>query len=772
LVADDQTAHRVSANLHDAEARFRSAFEAAGIGMAIVDLDGAMVRVNQELTNVLGYTTEQLLGSGGLRAVAHPDERHGVQSDDFPRLVAGEIDRYQRERRYLHADGSTIWGATTIALVRDSHGRPQYAIAQMQDVTARRAAEERAGRRAAQQGALARLSQIALGEQDLPALARATVRAITEILDVTLAGLAEVSPGENGLRFVSGAHSDDVGDSDAARLDEGHALLTLSRREPVVVGDAAGETRFDPSGLLARGIASGVTVPVTGVEDVPFGVLGMYATEARAFDADDLAFLQAVANVLTGAVRRLAAERGLRFQALHDPLTKLPNRALLLDRLRLALARGRREHRWVVLLYVDLDDFKNVNDSLGHAAGDALLRELSPRLADVLRPSDTLARLAADEFAILCEGLDEVTESAAIAERILAVVGRPMTVGGVELRPTASVGIALAEPGVAADGEDLLRDASVAMYRAKHAGRGRYELFDDRMRAETVERVALTNDLRRAIEAGDLRLVYQPVVAFAQRRVTGFEALVRWTHPELGEIGPARFIPLAEQHGLIAPLGSWVLREALDQQCRWRDAGLELGAMRMSVNVSRVQLGRPDLAAEILGALAQRGLEPSSLTVEVTESAVMEDPDVAHATLHALHASGVNIALDDFGVGQSSLACLRDLPLDALKLDRGFITSLATSREAAAIVRAVTDMARTLGFTVVAEGIETEAQGQVVEALGCEVGQGFLYARPVSPGEAPAVVEALDALLGGPPEGPALRAILPQQRAAARRRSA
>ncbi|MDX6700730.1 MAG: hypothetical protein QOF26_956, partial [Baekduia sp.] len=500
-MGDDQTARRASATLHDAEARFRSAFEAAGIGMAIVALDGAMLRVNQELTNVLGYTAEELLGSGGIRAVAHPDERTGAASDDFTRLVSGEIDRYQRERRYLHADGSTIWGATTIALVRDSDGRPQYAIAQMQDITARRAAEERAERRAAQQGALARLSQIALGEQDLPALARATVRAITEILDVTLAGLAEAAPGENGLRFVSGAHSDDVGDNVAARLDEGHALLTLRRHEPVVVGDAAGETRFDPSGLLARGIASGVTVPVTGVDDEPFGVLGMYAIEARAFDGDDLAFLQAVANVLTGAVRRLAAERGVRFQALHDPLTKLPNRALLLDRLRLALARGRREGRWVALLYLDLDDFKNVNDSLGHAAGDALLRELAVRLADVLRPSDTLARLAADEFAILCEGLEEVAESATIAERLLAVVGRAVTVAGVELRPTASLGIALAEPGVAADGEDLLRDAGLAMYRAHRAGVGRYELFDDRMRAETVERVALTNDLRGAIEA-------------------------------------------------------------------------------------------------------------------------------------------------------------------------------------------------------------------------------------------------------------------------------
>jgi len=326
-------------------------------------------------------------------------------------------------------------------------------------------------------------------------------------------------------------------------------------------------------------------------------------------------------------------------------------------------------------------------------------------------------------------------------------VAEPLDVAGVSLRPTASVGIALAGPGAAGEGEDLVRDSGVAMYRARRAGRGRAELFDDAMRAETVERLALTNDLREAIEAGGLRLVYQPLVALGRRRVSGFEALVRWTHPERGEIPPGRFIPLAEQNGLIDPLGRWVLREAVDQLARWRATGFALD-MGMSVNVSRVELSRPGLAEEIFAVLGDHDLAPDRLVVEVTESAVMDDPEVANATLDALHARGVRIALDDFGVGQSSLACLRDLPLDALKLDRQFITSLASSREAAAIVRAVCDMARALGFGVVAEGVETEAQRQVVEALGCDFGQGFLYARPARPGDVPGVVAALDAALG------------------------
>ncbi|HEV7750347.1 MAG TPA: EAL domain-containing protein [Baekduia sp.] len=745
---DGQTGGRGAGVLGDAEARFRSAFEEAGIGMAIVGLDGRFLRVNRELARILGRTVQELLDSAGIAAVSHLDDLDS-RLGDFARLIAGEMDRYQRDRRYAHADGRTIWGATTLSLVRDEAGGPLYAIGQLEDITARRAAEDRAGRRAAQQSALARLSQLALTEQRFPALARATVRSITEILDVTLAGLAERSADHDGLRFVIGAHSDDAGDSAAARLDERHALHTLAEARPVVVRDTATETRFDVAGLLARGLASGVTVPVAGEDAEPFGVLGMYATAPRAFDDDDLAFLQSVANVLTAALRRIAAERGLRHQSLHDPLTKLPNRALLLDRLRLALARGRRARTWTAVLYLDVDDFKNVNDSLGHVAGDELLRELAPRLSDVLRPSDTLARLGGDEFAVLCEGLDEVAESAAIAERLLDAAARSLTLDGVELQPTACIGIALVGPDSSARGDDLLRDADVAMYRAKRVGRGRYELFDDGMRAETIERVALTNDLRRAIERSELRLVYQPVVRFSDRRVAAFEALVRWTHPERGEIPPGRFIPLAEQHGLIAALGTWVLHEALDQQRRWREAGLALGDMSMSVNVSRVQLSRPELAADVLRALAERGLSPDHLMLEVTESAVMEDPDVAHATLRTLNQAGVRIALDDFGVGQSSLACLRDLPLDVLKLDRLFITSLATSRQAVAIVRAVTDMARTLGFSVVAEGIETEAQGQVVEALGCDIGQGYLYARPVPPAAAPGIVAQLDAALGG-----------------------
>lgn len=738
--------------LREAQERFRSAFDASGIGMALLSLDGRFTLVNPALTGILGWTADELLAGEGISAVSHPDDLAARRSD-FGRLVAGEVSTYRADRRYLHADGRVIWGATTLSLVRDDEGCPLYAIGQLEDITARKLAEQRAERRAAQQSAVVRLSQLALSEQELGRLAEATVGTITEILDVSVAALARCAagPAEPVLQHVSGATSEGLAGYADVRLDEAHAQQTLAAGEPVIVRDAHTEDRFCADGLTARGFASGVTVPVAGVADDPFGVLGMYGSGARAFDDDDLAFLQSVANVLTGAVRRLAAESGMRHQALHDPLTQLPNRALLMDRLRHGLARGRREGRWLALLHIDLDDFKSVNDSLGHVAGDELLRALAPRLAEELRPSDTLARFSGDEFAVVCDGLADATESATIAQRLLRVLERPFAVAGQEVRSSASIGIALAEPGGATSAEELLRDADVALHRAKRGGHGTYEIFDERMRAESLERIALTSDLRRAIEQRALRLVYQPVVSLRERRVVGVEALARWTHPELGEVSPARFIPLAEQNGLIASLGRWVLREALDQLGRWHDAGLRRCDLSMSVNVSRVQLGNPALADEIFAALSLRELAPGRLVVEVTESAVMDDSETARAALAALHQRGVRLALDDFGVGQSSLACLVDLPLDVLKLDRGFITSLATSRESAAIVRAVADMARTLRFPVVAEGIETEAQAQVVEALGCDMGQGWLYSRAVEPEQIPDVIARIDAALAADP---------------------
>jgi diguanylate cyclase (GGDEF)-like protein len=418
---------------------------------------------------------------------------------------------------------------------------------------------------------------------------------------------------------------------------------------------------------------------------------------------------------------------GLAHRVLHDPLTDLPNRTLFLDRLALALARLPRQQTSIAVLFIDLDNFKVVNDSLGHGAGDRLLVELGRRLCDAIRPSDTIARFGGDEFVVLCEDITEAHDAVAVGERIVAAASKPFTLDGREMFVSASVGVALAVDAVATP-ETLLRDSDVAMYRAKERGRGRVEVFDEALRTRIMERLDLENGLRRAIQRGELRVYYQPEVSLSQRRMVAVEALVRWEHPERGLLEPKEFVPLAEETGLIVEIGEWVLNEACRQIATWRSNGADIG---VAVNVSARQLVQSDIVEVVRDALERSGLPPESLCLEITESAVMRDPEAALATLTLVKDLGVKVALDDFGVGFSSLAQLKEmLPLHALKVDRSFISGLADDDRNSAIVAAVVMMATTLGLTAIAEGVETEAQAEQARALGCDVSQGFFFTAP------------------------------------------
>jgi diguanylate cyclase (GGDEF)-like protein len=421
-----------------------------------------------------------------------------------------------------------------------------------------------------------------------------------------------------------------------------------------------------------------------------------------------------------------AAER----RALHDPTTGLPNRDLLTDRIAHALAssHGEREGSVAVIL-LDLDRFKVINESVGHAVGDRLLIAVGQRLVSCLRPSDTVARFGGDEFGIILDPITGADEARHIAERIGTELRAPFPIGGREWFISASIGIALGRHGRATPGE-LLREAEIAMVRAKGDPTQRYAVFEASMSDQTMDRIDMENDLRRALERGELRVHYQPQVDLATDRIIGFEALVRWQHPVRGLVPPLAFIPLAEETGLIVPLGRWVLEIACRQARKWRDARPNGPRLLMSVNLSARQFVQPDLVEQVDAILSETGLDPSTLELEITESVVMDQSEVGIRTLSRLRDMGVRLVLDDFGTGYSSLAYLKHLPLDTIKIDRTFVTGIDSEADRS-IVDAVIGLAHGLRISVVAEGIETEAQFETLRAMGCDIGQGYLFARPM-----------------------------------------
>ena len=441
---------------------------------------------------------------------------------------------------------------------------------------------------------------------------------------------------------------------------------------------------------------------------------------------------------------RKAFEEQLTHQAFHDPVTGLANRALFAERVRHAIARSRREHNRIAVVFLDLDDFKTINDSLGHAAGDEVLGEVAKRLATSIRASDTAARFGGDEFALLLEDIEGVEEAADTAERVLDALAVPLRVGHKELSLRCSIGISVVSEDAPGGAEELIRDADAAMYRAKRDGKGSYRMFEPEMHQGVLARLELRTDLQRAIATEQLELHYQPVVRLDDGGICGVEALLRWRHPERGMIAPDHFIPLAEETGLIIPIGRWVLREGCRQARRLRDALSPEAPLTMSINLSVKQLQHSDVIADVRDAVREAGIDPSALTLEITETVLMADTDLAVTRLKELKALGVNLALDDFGTGYSSLSYLSRFPVDILKMDRSFLRDGATP-ETSALTSAVLALGTTLSLRVVAEGIEMSEQWTSLRDLGCEFGQGFFFAYPM---DADATLEHLAAQLG------------------------
>ncbi|GAA3338719.1 hypothetical protein GCM10020358_19800 [Amorphoplanes nipponensis] len=658
-----------------------------------------------------------IAGLGTFHSTVHP-----LGDDTGGRLVLGRRDAaFEAEERQMLQGmakvlGLALRGLRTLAAERDL----------------RREREQQAEDRLVLVTALEKREQLL---ETLLQIQRAVSQRapLQEVLDAVTRGAGAVLDGAPAALVLRDADHPDR--TMVASLAPGHEA---ARHDPAVLGAAVRAMRKDHPVEHAAVLATPVHV---GGDVAGSLVLGPVADTVRAGERRDvlLAFAEQASLALTGA-HSIAAVR----QAYHDGLTGLPNRMLFLERLDRALEVATRTRTRIAVLFLDLDLFKQVNDTLGHATGDELLRGVAGRLGAAVRGGDMAARLGGDEFAILLEPVADGAQAREVAERITQAVARPFTIAGNQVLTRASIGIALSDHATAS-GDALVQDADVAMYRAKKSRPGSCLMFEAGMRTDLLRHVALSADAAGAFEAGDFRLAYQPIVALRDARPVAMEALLRWTHPRLGEITPDTFVPLAEQSGLIVALGRWALREACHQLARWHAGGLP--ELTVSVNVSARQLADERLAADVGTALAEAGVPPAALTLDISESALTHDPGQVLRRLRALARTGVRLAVDDFGSGACPMAHLGRLPVDQLKIDNSLLDGVADDPRRLAIVRSVLELGRTLGLQTVAEGVAEPAQLAALAGLPCELAQGFLFAAPMPAAEVPEFV-ARPGLLG------------------------
>ncbi len=593
----------------------------------------------------------------------------------------------------------------------------------------RKRAEELLKVRARQQAVVAELGQHALAGTDHSILMNEIVALVAQTLEVEYCKILALLPDGNALLLQAGVGWKEglVGQATVGtgESEAGYALLS---KVPVIVEDLQTETRFSEPLLHDHGVVSGMSVIIPG-QDQPFGVLGAHATTRRIFTQDDINFLQAVANVLAAAIKHHQSEETIRFLAYHDALTQLPNRTLFYDRLQQAILAANRENKTLALLILDLNRFKEINDTMGHHMGDLLLKQVGSRLRDLLRDSDTVARLGGDEFAILLSNIND-EDAISTAQKALRSLQAPYTLEGVSLDSQVSIGIALF-PEHGEDAATLMRHADVAMYVAKHVGHG-HAVYTPEQHQQKPRHLALMRELRYAIEREELLVHYQPKIDLRTKRVIGVEALVRWQHPLGGLITPDQFIPLAERSGLIKPLTQWVLNTALRQCQGWHQAGKEIS---VALNLSALTLQDPELPDQITRLLQTCDVTPRWLELEITESAMMGDQTRAMEVLTRLNKMGVGLSIDDFGTGYSSLDHLKKLPISAIKIAKSFVMGMMANDNDTVLVPSIINLGHNLGLKVVAEGVENEKTLNRLASFGCDAAQGYLIAPPLAPAE-------------------------------------
>jgi diguanylate cyclase (GGDEF)-like protein/PAS domain S-box-containing protein len=696
---DNSTQLRAEEALKASERYFQSLLSNALDVIAVLDRDGLVKYASGSIERLLGYGAEEFLGRD-VFSLIHPDQLEKARLG-FRRLIAHEGPPPRTELRVRHADGSwVVLESNMVSLLEDP--AVDGVVISCRDITARKRAEAALRESEERYALTAEGANDGLWDWDLKTGQVYYGRRWKGML-----GYEEQEVGLTPEEWLGRVHPDDV---EQLKVD---LDLHLAGRTANLTNEHRMRTRQGNwLWVLARGVA----------------VRDKEGAATR------------IAGSMADIQERKASQEKLLFDAFHDPLTNLPNRALFMDRLDHALRRVRRRaDLHAAVLFLDLDRFKIVNDSLGHPQGDELLRQIARRLEEVSRDGDTVARLGGDEFVVLLEEIRAVDEAEAIAGRIQATLSNPFTLGAQEVFTSASIGIAISSGDDGA--EDLLRDADTAMYSAKGAGKARHQLFQVGMRQDVASQLQLETDLRRAIDREELVLFYQPIVALATSRVVGFEALVRWRHPERGFLGPEEFIPLAEESGLIHSLGRWVLEEACRALRRFHERRPDHGPLSMSVNLSARQFQRPELVQEVAAALRSLPLPPGSLRLEITESTIMSHAEQSIGVLRALKELGVQVQCDDFGTGYSSLSYLQRFRLDALKVDRSFVGVLGAPGENTEIVRTIITLGKTLGMSVIAEGIETPRQQQLLLQLGCDYGQGWRFSQPLD-------LESAENLLG------------------------
>ncbi len=671
------------------KASLEQLFESAPDALVLVDNDSRILRVNSDFSRLFGYSFAEARGHSVDELLVPSDMRDEAQVLTQQAAHGARVSLETRRRR---KDGSlvdvSILGTPVLV-----NGHQVAVYGSYRDITSRKRVELALRESEERYALAAEAANDGLWDWDLR-----TNRIYYSPRWKAMLGLGGPAVGDDPEDWLSRVHPDDA------------AQLRILIAEHLTGGKSQFAREYRMRG--AAGAYHWMLVRALVVRDEAGNAVR-------------------IAGSQTDISGRKNIEKQLKHDALHDALTGLSNRSLFMDRLEHALARGRRRPDITfAVLFLDLDRFKMINDSLGHILGDRLLTEFARRLERCVRPEDTVARLGGDEFTILLEDLADPSEAIQVAERINEALRTPFNLNGQEVFTTSSIGIAFGDAHYER-AEQPLRDADTAMYQAKAGGKARHEVFDAAMHADVLTMLQLETDLRRAAERNEFELQYQPVVRMADRRVIGFEALIRWRHPQRGLVPPGEFIATAEETGLIAPIGWWVLEQACRQMHAWQARYPVCAPLSVSVNLSASLFRLPDFHDRVAAVVKQAGLDASALKLEITEGALMDRAEASERTLHLLQEAGIQVQIDDFGTGYSSLNYLHRFDIDALKIDRSFVSSLDQDAESREIIQTIVTLARNLGLRTVAEGIETEAQFSCLRELGCDWGQGYLLAVPL-----------------------------------------